>query len=390
MLREILCAARKSYSNALSNDGGFPPLVRICAYIREFLDLFKNIVLVDNVYDEDEQEDLIQEWEQLEEELGRDNFKRALMGLATASLQKKLVTNTETDYLAEYFLKHKKRVVHDGGGVANDVGKRFFKDVLQPRVRRITKDFIHGSSNSQSLSLSSLSMASTLATKGTHAEWLPVAISLYESAGEFDGRADAAQGDTLTKRLKKLATLEAYFMLAKTPAKARFVRCMAAIREPDIELELQDRERKHFLMTLKDDFSKRISAAKLVLWCLNENENFTANDTLLSRGTTLTLEHVLPQKPEKASEWMSIFPDKDEREMWTNKLSNLTLINGKRNASMSNNDYAKKQELMRKIPSNFPLTTQAFQRHDEWTPEVLEERETSILDAAVMLWELEG
>lgn len=78
-------------------------------------------------------------------------------------------------------------------------------------------------------------------------------------------------------------------------------------------------------------------------WCLNENENFTANDTLMSRGTTLTLEHVLPQKPEKASEWMSMFPDKDEREMWTNKLSNLTLINGKRNAPMSNNDYAKKE-----------------------------------------------
>lgn len=197
-------------------------------------------------------------WEQLEEELGRDNFKRALIGLATASLQKKLVTNTETDYLAEYFLKHKKRVVHDGGGVANDVGKRFFKqarkEVLQLRLRRITKDFIHWSSNSQSLSLSSLSMASTLATKGTHAEWLPVAIShYYESAGEFDGRADAVQGDTLTKRLKKLATLVAYFMLAKTPAKDRFVRCMAAIGEPGNVLELQDHERKEFLMTLKDD-----------------------------------------------------------------------------------------------------------------------------------------
>jgi len=53
-----------------------------------------------------------------------------------------------------------------------------------------------------------------------------------------------------------------------------------------------------------------------------------------------------------------------------------------------NHQYAKKRKHMLESPSNFPLTTSAFQKHEEWTPRVLEERQSQLLAAAARLWEL--
>ena len=62
------------------------------------------------------------------------------------------------------------------------------------------------------------------------------------------------------------------------------------------------------------------------------------NTVHLSGYNYITVEHILPQNPKEDSQWCKEFTE-EEREIWTNKLSNLVLISKKKNSSLSNSDF---------------------------------------------------
>ena len=225
------------------------------------------------------------------------------MVLATATMRKRLKKNEESKYLSDYFVQYKRQVHQNNNGGADNVGKRFFRKMLRPRVQRIVSDMLGEEGKGQGIS--TLAMAYTLNKQ--HAEWIPVALSIYETAGVFadeDGSGGGSGNVWMTDRLAKLAKLEVYFMLTGTPAKDRFARCMDVLHEIASRaavgdggaLELTDAENDAFVEALRGDFSKP-AVPKVVLWALNEYESLTVNSAPMRRGTALTLEHCLPQKP---------------------------------------------------------------------------------------------
>ena len=102
---------------------------------------------------------------------------------------------------------------------------------------------------------------------------------------------------------------------------------------------------------------------------------------------TITIEHVLPQNPDKKSEWLRKFQDEDERAEWTGKLANLVLLSRRKNSSAQNYDFNRKKEayFQRGGVATFALTTQVLSETD-WAPEVLQRRQKRLINALKNEW----
>jgi uncharacterized protein with ParB-like and HNH nuclease domain len=93
----------------------------------------------------------------------------------------------------------------------------------------------------------------------------------------------------------------------------------------------------------------------------------------------ITVEHVLPVTPPEESEWIIIF-DEDARKKWTNKLGNLILLSGSKNASASNLDFDKKKEIyIKKQCQPFRLTQKFVEEFQKWDLNNLQQRHRELL-----------
>lgn len=103
----------------------------------------------------------------------------------------------------------------------------------------------------------------------------------------------------------------------------------------------------------------------------------------------ISVEHVLPQQPAPRSEWTSWIPDSAAHLIWVHRLGNLTLLSRKKNSAASNYEFAKKKQayFSKGGVSTFALTTQVLE-HEQWTVEVMEQRQESMLKTFEMHWRL--
>ena len=106
----------------------------------------------------------------------------------------------------------------------------------------------------------------------------------------------------------------------------------------------------------------------------------------------ITIEHVLPQKPNKGSKWLEWFPDEAVRAAWVHRLANLVLLSRRKNSEAQNLDFEIKKEKNFKSDkgvSPFVLTTQVLGK-THWTPDVLQSRQDTLLEKLKTLWSLGG
>jgi hypothetical protein len=88
-----------------------------------------------------------------------------------------------------------------------------------------------------------------------------------------------------------------------------------------------------------------------------------------------TLEHIIPQQPEKGTNWLQDF-SKDFRSKYTYKLGNMTLLTLKMNSGARNYGFAKKKALYRK--TLLPITRELSEL-DTLTPKYIEERHERLI-----------
>ena len=86
----------------------------------------------------------------------------------------------------------------------------------------------------------------------------------------------------------------------------------------------------------------------------------------------LAIEHILPQNPHEDSLWCRDF-SQEQRDLWTDKLGNLVVITGNKNASLGRLEYTAKKEryFKRKIPVCHNLA-RIYHTYGTWTPNDLE------------------
>jgi uncharacterized protein with ParB-like and HNH nuclease domain len=93
---------------------------------------------------------------------------------------------------------------------------------------------------------------------------------------------------------------------------------------------------------------------------------------------TLSVEHILPQKPTDKSQWVADFTE-IQRAEWTNKIGNLVLITRSKNSSQSRLDFAiKKTKYFEKCIDTCPNSLRVL-RNDKWTPVELQKNHILVL-----------
>jgi hypothetical protein len=96
----------------------------------------------------------------------------------------------------------------------------------------------------------------------------------------------------------------------------------------------------------------------------------------------LSVEHIMPQKPANNSNWMKDFTE-EQRAEWTDKIGNLVLITGGKNARLGRLDYPDKVKKYFKDRINTcPHALYVFNKslYEKWTPEELKKNQENVLE----------
>jgi hypothetical protein len=106
---------------------------------------------------------------------------------------------------------------------------------------------------------------------------------------------------------------------------------------------------------------------------------------------SLTVEHVLPQKPAAASNRGQLFTE-EQQEQWVHRLGNLVLLHGSKNAAGSNKSFDDKKRTywpgkLQYQQTNIPLTDEVAELAS-WDLAAVEERQRAIVGHACSCWRL--
>ena len=114
----------------------------------------------------------------------------------------------------------------------------------------------------------------------------------------------------------------------------------------------------------------------------------SGNETPLSLPEFVSIEHILPQTPSADSQWVLDF-NEAQREECTNKLGNLMLISRRKNASLSNYDYAiKKERYFKSNVASFALSFKIYGTYQTWTYKDFTNNHSDVLGMLVDYFEL--
>ena len=324
--------------------------------------------LLDRVAAPDEK-DYSDSWEAIEEQLGRERFAELFQHIRMIYQREKPRERLEVGF---------KRVVTDFADHA-----KFMKDVLQPLGATYAQLLsppafatLYGDEASKRLRYLS---------KLDNDDWLPVALKFF--AHMKPSTEDAA---LFMQRLESLG----YFLFVTRADINERIRRYANVLTDLVagdwkgkSIELSKEDKAAFRADL-DGPIYQVTRIRLPL-LLRLDAEISSGGATYSHDV-VSVEHVLPQTPDAASQWLKDFPDEAVREGWTHKLANLMLLTLRKNIQASNWDFVTKKE--RYFSDNggvspFAITTQVL-REKAWTPAVLEARQKALLSKLYATWDI--
>lgn len=119
-------------------------------------------------------------------------------------------------------------------------------------------------------------------------------------------------------------------------------------------------------------------------------------DSLLSSGGVrhdvdiVSAEHVLPQHPALNSQWLTWFADPADRARWVHRLGNLALLTRRKNSQAGHWEFDRKKNtyFSRGGVSTFALTVQVLSQA-EWTPHIVAQRHAQLMAVLAQHWRLD-
>jgi uncharacterized protein with ParB-like and HNH nuclease domain len=131
-----------------------------------------------------------------------------------------------------------------------------------------------------------------------------------------------------------------------------------------------------FQRTLEGDIYGR----RYALYVLLMLDYLYQNHDQMMHFETLSVEHILPQNPDPASQWMKDFTETQRLE-WTNKIGNLVLITRRKNTAQGNRDYStKKKRYFEKNIDTCPNSLRVLNKYSVWTFSELKENYNTTLE----------
>jgi len=334
----------------------------------------------------DQQEAYVTKWEEIEALLGRDAFEKLFIYLR-AIFSRKRQSKGMIEEFQEYVYPRRPRAASPQDFVDNTLDRcaHALNYIMKANYshKNLTKE-----KEEKINGIFRLLNQLDYERQYDYARWIPPALYYF-----FLNRS---QPDLLLRFLTDLERLAVSFMLRRTPPYQRFDRyyeLLKAIHDgedlytPNSPLQLTPRECTEVYRILNGNMYQMHYVCRYVLLRL---------DAKLSEGTasynyqTISIEHVLPQRPSPDSKWVRAFPTREIRDKYINRLGNLVLLSQGKNMKAENFDFDLKKRTYFTTNggiSPFVLTTQVLQQRD-WTPAVIEQRQSQLMETLKQLWKL--
>ncbi len=321
-------------------------------------------------------------WEDEEEDLGRDGFRNLFTHVRMIHLKNKMRRALQDEFW-ESVLKVKK-----GEKLSPAKAKHFIDEVLEPYsdlYEVISTASFQGQADSDN---EKINRYLRYLNRLDNFDWIPPALEFFIHNKD--------ESDRLAGFVKDLERL-AYGMFVRraniNERINRYAEILRAIQnseelfEDDAELQLRSEEKLDIVKALEGSVYSQVRVRRPLLLRL---------DSMLAGGGAtytypiISIEHVLPQNPQKCSQWRKWFPDDEVRDFWTHRLANLVLLSHRKNSAANNREFYDKKEKYFKTKdgiSPFALTTHVIKESD-WTPNVLERRQKELIDLLKKEWRL--
>ena len=312
-------------------------------------------------------------WEEMEVELTRDGFKDLFTYLRMIHAKDKAKKS-----LLEEFRTHVLPAHPDT--------KVFIDDVLEPYAEAL--EFIRSASYTATKDAETVNGYITWLNRIDNSDWIPPAMLFLKKH-----RNNPSLLADFFKRLERLA---AYIHVCRIYVNDRIDIYGNLITEIESGVDLDDMTYLDLSEEEKEEFRDELDSDVYEFTPRRRNYLLLRLDSFISDGAAsydtkvLTIEHVLPQTVNKASEWAEWWPDASERKDWVHRLANLVPLNKKKNSAAQNYDFRVKCDTYFKGKSDvssFALTTQVLTKK-KWTPKVIETRQQALLDVLIENWEL--
>ena len=323
---------------------------------------------------ESERQEYNDKWEEMEVELTRDGFRDLFTYLRMIYAKEKAKR-----ILLEEFRTH---VLPK-----NPDPKSFIDDVLEPFSEAL--DAIRSASYSATSHAEEVNYYIKWLSRIDNSDWIPPAMLYLKEKRNKPKRV--ARFFALLERLAAYMHICRWNVNDRIEVYAELINDIQSGAEPDdmAQFEFTDEDTQAFRQALDGDIYELTPRRRNYL--ILRLDSFISDGAATYDPAILTIEHVLPQTVPATSEWRKWWPDLAERRAWVHRIANLVPLNKKKNSSAQNYDFGRKCEIYfsgAKNVSSYALTSQVMAR-DQWTPEVVEERQQELLEVLYENWDIQ-
>lgn len=319
-------------------------------------------------------------WEDSEDVLGRDRFR---------DLFYHIVMIYNKDKLRESLIKAFER--HVLPAISAENAKNFINDRLEPYVE-VFNTIVRSNHSSTGVGAQD-SVNETLRFLNIidNSDWTPCGL-LYFSKFQDDD-------EKLLKFLQRLERLATTLMILRYNVNKRIKRYAEVLQKEDdfdsllsndSPLNLSNEEKVELIKCLESDIYLMHPAVRSYI--MKKLNSAITDNTVDYTSQTVTIEHVLPQKPHDDSDWIKQFGWTEElRSQYVHKIGNLVLLSRRKNSEAGNLSFEEKKEKYFKSRitgvTTYALTVKVI-GEKEWTPEIVQRRCKEYVDKLKQVWEL--
>ena len=326
---------------------------------------------------EDNRDDYTEKWEEIETQLGRDDFNDLFGHIRMIKMKSKAKKSLQGEFY--------KYVLTD---INNDTAIEFIDKVLEPYsdAYNIIKKAVYTSTENAEKVNNILKWLNRI----DNSDWLPPAMVFYCK--------HKTESDKLLTFFEKLERLASYMRMTSFDINHRIERYARLISDLQDEnddsiygesIELSVSEQNAFISELNSDIYKMTGAKRNYL--ILRLDAFMSDGAASYKSNVLSIEHVLPQTVSPGSEWDKTWADVDDRSYWLNKIGNLIPLTKRHNSKAQNYDFKTKKEKYFKNTdagvTSYALATDVL-NYDEWTPDIVKARQKKLIDAYKKGWDL--
>ena len=330
--------------------------------------------IIGNIKSPDKQDDVTERWEELEVQTGRDGFAE-LFGHIRMIFSKEKARRTLLEEFREQVIKK------------YESPETLMSTVVEPFAEAylIAK-------KCQYLSTTNAADVNALLkwlNRIENSDWLPSAIKFLATQGK--------NADYVLWFFRKLERLASFMHICGYDVNQRIERYASVLSElegshsleaPISAVDLGPEEKSEMLQVLDGDIY--LMTARRRNHLLLRLDAFLGDGAATYDNGLLTIEHVLPQTVDPASDWQALWPDETLRKRWVHRLANLVPLTQKRNSKAQNYDFDTKKSAYfggKHGVSSYVLTTQVL-NSASWTPAIVAQRQLDLIDVLANRWDL--